>query len=112
MKTYGRLFPAFSVTFVLIFALCVDFNWALFTYFPAKHELMWFVPEEAKAPATYPMFWYGWLSTTLIATMVITGTSAIVLGRGRSVPPTIVWAGAIVAMMIIVYALAHWFTMR
>jgi hypothetical protein len=111
MNNYSRLFPTFSITFVLIFALCVYFNWALFTYFPAAHQLKWFVPDEAKAPATYPMFWYGWLATTTIATVLITGTSAIVVGRGRSVAPTVVWTGAIVAMIIIVYALAHWFTM-
>ena len=110
MNNYSRLFPTFSITFVLIFALCVYFNWALFTYFPAMHELKWFVPEEAKAPATYPMFWYGWLATTTIATVLITGASAIATGRDR-ISPTVVWTGAIVAMIIIVYALAHWFTM-
>jgi hypothetical protein len=110
MNHYSRLFPTFSITFVLIFALCVYFNWALFTYFPARHELMWFVPDEAKAPATYPMFWYGWLATTTIATVLITAAGAIIIGRDR-IAPTVVWTGAIVAMVIIVYALAHWFTM-
>jgi len=108
---YHRHLPLFSVAFILIYAVCVYFNLALFTYFPAAEQpFALFAAKPGPAPAGIPMYWYGWLSTTLLVALAVTGVGAFMpRNGGRGVWPWLVWASPIVAFVVVLYALRMWF---
>jgi len=65
-------FRSFAITFACVFPViyvfCVEYNLALFTYDAAKRELTFLLPRE-RGPL--PMFWYGWIATSLIGAFVV-----------------------------------------
>jgi hypothetical protein len=60
----------FGIAFAIIYTLVERWNWPLFTYHPAVNHLDLFrapgIPEDGP-----PMFWYGWLPATGIATTAV-----------------------------------------
>ena len=67
-------FKTFAVTFAIagtvIYLLCLQFNWPLFTFHPAvsRFEWGWGPSRSGEGPA---MYWYGWTATTIIAGAVV-----------------------------------------
>jgi hypothetical protein len=107
-----RFLPIFSVAFLLSYAVTVYFNLAMFTYRPAMHEFFWFVPPAVKGIPGIPMFWYGWITTALLAALVITAISAFVPAPKNKGPwPALAWIAPVFAFIVVVWVLRIWFTM-
>jgi hypothetical protein len=106
-----RHLPLFSVVFILTYAVCVYFNLALFTYFPAGLQpFVLFAAKPGPPPAGIPMYWYGWLATTTLVALVVTTVGALANGpRSRGVWPSLVWASPIAALLVVLYGLRMWF---
>jgi ABC-type branched-subunit amino acid transport system permease subunit len=58
-----KLFPIFAAAFAVIYLLAVEQNWALFTYHPKLGQFEWFAQPARTGP---PMYWYGWLTTSVL----------------------------------------------
>jgi hypothetical protein len=75
--TVPRSFPVFAVVFAATFAVayfvCVDRNYALFTYHPAIYEWGMGVQKPKDGPA---MYWFGWLATSGIVATVAGAVAA------------------------------------
>src|SRR5262249_49167267 len=72
VMTPPRSFPLSAVVFAAVYAvaylICVDRNYALFTYHPAIYEWGLGVQKPKDGPA---MYWFGWLATSgIVATIV------------------------------------------
>jgi hypothetical protein len=104
-----RTFPVFTIVFTAIYALCVESNWALFSYFPilGKVELGTVAATRDTGPV---MYWYGWLATSAIGA-VIACVFALMLPRiGEKLWPALCWAIPLVAMIWTTWVTAKiWF---
>jgi hypothetical protein len=106
-----RANPAFAVVFAVVFAIaytvCVDANYALFTYHPVLNEFGLGVQQPKEGPA---MYWYGWMATAAI----VAAAAGIV---ARLLPDSVtrrIWAGLVwlvpLAMMaVFAYILRGYF---
>jgi hypothetical protein len=107
-----RLLPTFSIVFVAMYAACVYFNLAAFTYFPKDKSFAFYVPAAAKAKGAIPMFWYGWLTTSTICTVIIVAILAFVpMPKRPGAWSALAWVVPVAAIGVIIYALRAWFTM-
>jgi hypothetical protein len=105
-------FKTFAVTFAItgtvIYLLCLQFNWPLFTYHPAVNrvELGWGPNRSGEGPA---MYWYGWTATTLVAGTVV-GFLATLLPESatKRIPLILVWLLPILAIPYLIYDLRSW----
>jgi hypothetical protein len=100
-----KLVPVFSAAFALIYIVCVERNWALLTYHPKIHRWGWLAEPARDGP---PMYWYGWLVTSLLGASVVS-VIAWPLLRNR---PTQYWVGWTVPLLVIVsvfYFFREWF---
>ena len=77
--------PVFSIAFVVIYAVAVDFNLALFTYHPQLNQFAFLVERPKAGPA---MYWYGWIATSALGAMIV---SALALAVPSSW--TRIWSG-------------------
>jgi hypothetical protein len=66
--TLPRSFSAFAIVFAVVYAvvyvICVEQNYALFSYHPAINQFGMGVQEPLDGPV---MYWYGWMATAGIA---------------------------------------------
>ena len=76
MKGMGRALPAFAVGFGGYYAPAFQFNWPMFTYFPAVNGFVWgWAPgSETVGP---PMHWYGWMAYGVIVGLVLAGLALL-----------------------------------
>jgi hypothetical protein len=58
----------FSLAYAVIYVICTEVNLPLLTYHPVIGEIDVFWSPERRGPA---MYWYGWMLTSLIATLVV-----------------------------------------
>jgi hypothetical protein len=98
----------FSVAGTLIYLLCLQMNWPMFTYHPAvdRFEWGWGPGRSGEGPA---MYWYGWTATSLIASAVI-GWLATLLPEtvARRIPLVLVWLLPILAVPYLIWDLRQW----
>lgn len=100
-----RVFPIFSIAFAVIYALAIDFNWALFTYFPILRRFQLGAIAQT-ADTGPPMYWYGWLATSAIGAAIVAALGLLLpAGAGAKPLRTLSWAVPLVAM-----AYATWIT--
>jgi hypothetical protein len=105
-------FRTFAVTFAvsgtLIYLLCLQMNWPLFTYHPATKRFGWGweAGRSGEGPA---MYWYGWTATTLIAGAVL-GFLATWLPESvaKRIPLILVWLLPILAVPYLIWDLRQW----
>jgi hypothetical protein len=105
-------FKTFAITFAvagtLIYLLCLQMNWPLFTYHPATNRvaLGWEAGRSGEGPA---MYWYGWTATCLIAATVL-GFLATLLPESvtKRFPLILVWLLPILAIPYLIYDLRQW----
>jgi hypothetical protein len=71
-----RLFPVFSAAFAVIYAVVLDYNWALVTYNPkpGTWDLGATAPKDGPA-----MYWYGVVATSFLAALVVTAIIGLVI---------------------------------
>jgi hypothetical protein len=75
-----RAVPVFSVAFAVFYLLATYFNLALFTYHPATAEFA-FLAQPAKGAGAPAMYWYGWITTSAIAAIVVASIATFVPER-------------------------------
>jgi hypothetical protein len=90
-----KLFPIFAAAFAVIYVLAVQYNWALFTYHPKIYEWQWLAQPAKNGP---PMYWYGWLVTSVLGAGAVSLVSWPLTRRG----PALLWLGWIVPIVIVV----------
>lgn len=94
----SRTFPVFTVVFTAIYALCVQFNWALFSYFPILGT--WPLGAVPATRDTGPvMYWYGWLATSAIGATAVCIVALILPRIGEKLWPTLCWLVPLAAMV-------------
>jgi hypothetical protein len=102
----------FAITFAIagtvIYLLCLQFNWPLFTFHPATNRIGWGweAGRSGEGPA---MYWYGWTATSIIAAAVV-GFLATLLPESvtRRIPLILVWLLPILAIPYLIYDLRQW----
>jgi hypothetical protein len=105
-------FKTFAITFAVvgtvIYLLCLQFNWPLFTFHPAMNRLEWgWGPgRSGEGPA---MYWYGWTATTLIVSTIV-GFLATLLpeSAAKKLPIILVWLLPILAIPYLIWDLRQW----
>ena len=90
-----KVFPIFAAAFAVIYLLAVQYNWALFTYHPKINEWEWLAQPARNGP---PMYWYGWLVTSVLGAGAVSLVSWPLTRRG----PALLWLGWIVPIVIVV----------
>ena len=106
----SRVFPIFTVAFTVIYALSVQFNWALFSYFPILQT--WPLGAVEATRDTGPvMYWYGWLATSAIGAIAVSVVALMLPPRmGEKLWPTLCWAVPAAAMACTTWITAKiWF---
>ena len=105
-------FKTFAITFAItgtvIYLLCLQFNWPLFTFHPAVSRLEWgWGPSRSgEGPA---MYWYGWTATTIIAGAIVSFlVSLLPESVTKKIPLILVWLLPILAIPYLIYDLRSW----
>jgi hypothetical protein len=105
-------FKTFAVTFALtgtvIYLLCLQFNWPLFTYHPATNRIGWGweAGRSGEGPA---MYWYGWTATTLLAGTVVSYLATLLPESvTKRIPLMLIWLLPILAVPYLAYDLRSW----
>ena len=106
-----RSFPVFAVVFAaawsIAYLICVDRNYALFTYHPAIYEWGLGVQKAKDGPA---MYWFGWMATSGIAAGVVAAAVAwLPESLTRRIWPGWSWAVPVAVMAVFCYLLRGYF---
>ena len=98
---------AFSVVYTIAYLICVESNYALFTYHPALGEFGLGVQRAKDGPA---MYWYGWMATSGIIA-AIGGGLAMLLPEpvARRLWPASTWIVALATMVAFCWLLKGFF---
>ena len=105
-------FKTFVVTYAiagtLIYLLCLQMNWPLFTFHPATNRIVWGweASRSGEGPA---MYWYGWTATSLLAGAIL-GFLATLLPESvaRKIPLILVWLLPILSIPYLIWDLRQW----
>jgi hypothetical protein len=105
-------FRTFVVTYAiagtLIYLLCLQMNWPLFTFHPATNRIVWGweASRSGEGPA---MYWYGWTATSLLAGAIL-GFLATLLPESvtRKIPLILVWLLPILSIPYLIWDLRQW----
>jgi len=105
-------FKTFVVTYAiagtLIYLLCLEMNWPLFTFHPATNRIVWGweASRSGEGPA---MYWYGWTATSLLAGAIL-GFFATLLPESvtRKIPLILVWLLPILSIPYLIWDLRQW----
>jgi hypothetical protein len=92
----------------IVYLLCLQFNWPLFTYHPAVNrvEWGWGPARSGEGPA---MYWYGWTATTIVVAPIL-GFLATLLPESvtKKFPLMLVWVLPILAIPYLIWDLRQW----
>jgi hypothetical protein len=105
-------FKTFVVTYAiagtLIYLLCLQMNWPLFTFHPATNRIVWGweASRSGEGPA---MYWYGWTATSLLAGAIL-GFLATLLPESvtKRIPLVLVWLLPILSIPYLIWDLRQW----
>jgi hypothetical protein len=98
----------FAVAGTVIYLLCLQFNWPLFTFHPAmnRFEWGWGPGRSGEGPA---MYWYGWTATTLVAGAVVSFLATLLPeSTTKKIPLILVWLLPILAVPYLIWDLRQW----
>jgi hypothetical protein len=102
----ARVLPLFSIVFIVAYAVALEYNLALFTYYPTVNKFHWAVQSDLPGP---PMFFYGWLATAAICAAIVSGIAALLPLRIERWWPGLPWLAALGAMAFVAYINRVWF---
>ena len=109
MRSHGFVL-GFSTAGPLIYLLCQQNNWPLFTYHPGAMRFDWFYVRAMRdlGPA---MYWYGWTAYALLGGTAV-GLCAAVLPDGWTsrYPSAPVWVIPTLAIPWLLFALRFYWT--
>jgi hypothetical protein len=98
----------FAVTGTVIYLLCLQFNWPLFTFHPATNRFAfgWEAARSGEGPA---MYWYGWTAMTLVAGFVVSFLATLLPESAtKKLPLILVWLLPILAIPYLIWDLRQW----
>ena len=105
-------FRTFAITFAIVgtvvYMLCLQMNWPLFTFHPATNRVVWGweASRSGEGPA---MYWYGWTAMTIIVGGVISFLATLLPESvTRRIPLILVWLLPILAIPYLIYDLRQW----
>jgi hypothetical protein len=105
-------FRTFVITFAIvgpvIYMICLQMNWPLFTYHPATNRfaLGWEAARSGEGPN---MTWYGWTAMTLIVGTVVSFLATLLPeSMTKRIPLILVWLLPILAIPYLIYDLRQW----
>jgi hypothetical protein len=112
-----RVFPVFSVFFVLAYAASFVIadqallpKSALFAYYPALAEFHWSplgLPIRQTGPV---MLWYGWIANATVAGLIAAGIALALPAGGRvRLWSVLVWTIPILAFLVLCWFERIWF---
>jgi hypothetical protein len=98
----------YAIAGTLIYLLCLEMNWPLFTFHPATNRIVWGweASRSGEGPA---MYWYGWTATSLLAGAIL-GFLATLLPESvtRKIPLILVWLLPILSIPYLIWDLRQW----
>jgi hypothetical protein len=105
-------FKTFAITFAIvgpvIYMICLQMNWPLFTYHPATNSIA-FGWEAARSGEGPNMTWYGWTAMTLLVGAVVSFLATLLPESAtRKIPLILVWLLPILAIPYLIYDLRQW----
>jgi hypothetical protein len=105
-------FKTFAITFAIvgpvIYMVCLQMNWPLFTYHPATNRIA-FGWEAARSGEGPNMTWYGWTAMTLLVATVVSFLATLLPESvTRRIPLILVWLLPILAIPYLIYDLRQW----
>jgi hypothetical protein len=105
-------FKTFAITFAIvgpvIYMICLQMNWPLFTYHPATNRIA-FGWEAARSGEGPNMTWYGWTAMTLLVATVVSFLATLFPeSAARRIPLILVWLLPILAIPYLIYDLRQW----
>jgi hypothetical protein len=105
-------FKTFVLTFAIvgpvIYMVCLQMNWPLFTYHPATNRIA-FGWEAARSGEGPNMTWYGWTAMTLLVGAVVSFLATLLPESAtRKIPLILVWLLPILAIPYLIYDLRQW----
>ena len=105
-------FETFVITFAIvgpmIYMICLQMNWPLFTYHPATNRIVlgWEGPRSGEGPN---MTWYGWTAMTLLGGTVVSFLATLLPESvTKRIPLILVWLLPILAIPYLIYDLKQW----
>jgi hypothetical protein len=105
--TISRVFPVFSAAFAVVYVICVDQNFALFSYHPQLNQWEFLV---APSKGIAPMYWYGWLATSTIGGVVAAAVASFVPEKWNAwIWTGWAWVLPLGSMIYIAYVLRAYF---
>jgi len=105
-------FKTFAITFAIvgpvIYMICLQMNWPLFTYHPATNRIA-FGWEAARSGEGPNMTWYGWTAMTLLVATVVSFLATLLPESvTRKIPLILVWLLPVLAIPYLIYDLRQW----
>jgi hypothetical protein len=106
------LFPVFGAVFSLIYAVVLDYNWALATYFPKQGFWQWGAAPPIPGEGGPAMYWYGVVMTTALASLVVTAAVALLPEKWRAQAslPSLTWVLPLCAFAFLGWLLTGYYT--
>jgi hypothetical protein len=105
-------FRTFAITFAIvgpvIYMICLQMNWPLFTYHPATNRIVlgWEAARSGEGPN---MTWYGWTAMALIVGGGLSYLATFLPERiTKRIPLILVWLLPILAIPYLIYDLRQW----
>jgi hypothetical protein len=105
-------FRTFAITFAIvgpvIYMLCLQMNWPLFTFHPATNRIAlgWEAARSGEGPN---MTWYGWTAMALLVGGVLSYLATFLPESiTKRIPLILVWLLPILAIPYLVYDLRQW----
>jgi hypothetical protein len=105
----SRAFPAFGIGFAAFYAPAFQYNWPMFTYFPALNTFHWglVAMNEESGP---PMFWYGWVAYAVLVGLALSVITLLLPQRITDpVLAVLCWLVPLGAIAFIGYESRGWF---
>ena len=101
-------FKTFAITFAIvgpvIYMICLQMNWPLFTYHPATNRIAWGWEAARSGEGRY-----GWTSMTLLVATVVSFLATLLPESAtRKIPLVLVWLLPILAIPYLIYDLRQW----
>jgi hypothetical protein len=105
-------FKTFVITFAIvgpvIYMVCLQMNWPLFTFHPATNRIAWGW-EAARSGEGPNMTWYGWTAMTLLVGAAVSFLATwLPESVTRRIPLILVWLLPILAIPYLIFDLRQW----
>ena len=105
----SRALPAFGIGLAVFYVPAFQYNWPMFTYFPAINTFHWGVVEMSEVTGP-PMFWYGWIAYGVLVGL---GACLITLLLPQRITDRVLsvlcWLVPLAAIIFMAYEGRHWF---